>query len=244
MSSTRIQNQDGALMNEDSFYQMSEEQISEIMSYLVASIPNLIGAAIVLLLGWIIGRVTGSFVRRLVDRSGLDESLSTTPIAKMMGDSERAFSKASGKVTKWFIYLAAVLAATNILAIPLLSQWISVALTYIPVLVAGLLTILIGFIIADFIGDFISRTEAFTQTRFTELLADGVRIFLYFTVTVIGLDTMGLDVTLLYVFARALSWGLAAGIGLAIAIGFGWGSKDYIAENIGEWRQRAREESQ
>lgn len=243
MPSQRIQNQDEALFNQSSVYQTSEEQIREIIASFLSALPDLIGAATILIIGWITGRAVGSFVRRAVDRSSLDDKISTTPIAKLMGDSEKAISKASGKVTKWFIYLAAILAATNILSIPLLSQWISVVLTYIPVLVAGLLTILIGFIIADFIGDFISRTEAFTQTQLTEWLADGVRIFLYFTVTVIGLDTMGLDVTLLYIFARALAWGLAAGIGLAIAIGFGWGSKDYIAENIGEWRKRADEET-
>lgn len=54
---------------------------------------------------------------------------------------------------------------------------------------------------------------------------------------------MGLDVTLLYIFARAAAWGVAIGLALAIGIGFGWGIKDHVARNIEEWHRKAKEEA-
>jgi len=213
------------------------------VSSIADALPEILAAILILIIGWIIGRAVGSLVRRLVDGTELDRMVLNTPLSRAMGDTERGVSRTLGKIVKWFIYLLAFLAAANVLAIPMLSEWISTALTYIPAFVAGLLIILLGFILADFIGDMINNTRRTTGTRYTNWFAHGVRFFLYFVAVVIGLDTMGIDVTLLYIFARALAWGLAIGLALAIGIGVGWGSKEYIAEHVEDWIQRGKEEA-
>jgi len=60
-------------------------------------------------------------------------------------------------------------------------------------------------------------------------------MFLYFTAVVIGLDTMGIDVGILYLFARALAWGLAAAIALGVGIAVGWGAHNYVSNNVDKW---------
>jgi len=65
-------------------------------------------------------------------------------------------------------------------------------------------------------------------------------MFLYFTAVVIGLDTMGIDVQILYVFANAIAWGLAAALALGAGIAIGWGAHNYVAENIDRWMGDAR----
>jgi hypothetical protein len=210
-----------------------------IASVLIA-LPRLIGAIIILIIGWIVGRVVAAAVRRIADRIELDRMTVNTPLGRMLGGTERAVSSAFGKIAGWFVYALAILAAANVLAIPLLSQWIATAVSYLPALIAGLLVIIVGFIVADFIGDAITRTRAAADTDYTSWFATGTRMFLYFTAIVIGLDTMGIDVQLLYVFARALAWGLAAAIALGAGIAFGWGGHDYVAENIGRWMGRAQ----
>jgi uncharacterized membrane protein len=149
----------------------------------------------------------------------------------MLGDSRDAVSNFLGKVTAWFVYA---------LAIPILSEWIATAVSYLPAFIAGLLVIIGGFIVADFIGDAIERTRAAAQTAYATWFATGVRMFLYFTAVVIGLDTMGVDVNILYIFARAMAWGLAAGLALAIGISFGWGGHDYVANKMNRWAGSAR----
>ena len=113
-------------------------------------------------------------------------------------------------------------------------------MSYLPAFIAGLLVIIGGFIVTDFIGDAIERTRAATKTAYATWFATGVRMFLYFTAVVIGLDTIGIDVQILYVFAQALAWGLAAGLALAIGISFGWGGKDYVANNMNRWAGSTR----
>jgi small-conductance mechanosensitive channel len=210
------------------------------LSDIIAALPRLIGAIVILLIGWVVGMALGRAVSGIADRMGIDRQARGTPLSRMLGDSRDAVSNFLGKVAKWFVYALAILAAANTLAIPILSQWIATAVSYLPAFIAGLLVIIGGFIVADFIGDAIERTRAATQTAYATWFATGVRMFLYFTAVVIGLDTMGIDVQILYVFAQALAWGLAAGLALAIGISFGWGGKDYVSNNMNRWAGSAR----
>ncbi|MFC4249519.1 hypothetical protein ACFOZ7_21730 [Natribaculum luteum] len=214
------------------------EWLQDPVAELVTFLPRLIGAVVILLIGWIIGRLAAGVVRRIADGVELDRMVLETPLGRMLGGTERAVSGAFGKLAKWFVYALAILAAANALAIPTLSEWISTAVSYLPAFVAGLLVIVLGFVVADFIGDVIERTRAATEMAYTNWFANGARIFLYFTAIVIGLDTMGIDVGILYVFARALAWGLAAAVAIGAGVAFGWGGKDYVADNIDRWMGR------
>ncbi len=214
------------------------EWLQDPVAELVTFLPRLIGAVVILLIGWIVGRLAAGVVRRIADGVELDRMVLETPLGRMLGGTERAVSGAFGKLAKWFVYALAILAAANALAIPTLSEWISTAVSYLPAFVAGLLVIVLGFVVADFIGDVIERTRAATETAYTNWFANGARVFLYFTAIVIGLDTMGIDVGILYVFARALAWGLAAAIAIGAGVAFGWGGKDYVADNIDRWMGR------
>jgi hypothetical protein len=211
------------------------------ISGFIALLPRLVGALIILLIGWIIGRAVAAVVRRIADRIELDRMVLDTPLGRMFGGTESAVSGAFGKLAAWFVYALAILAAANVLAIATLSQWVATAVSFLPALIAGLLVIVLGFVVADFIGDAIMRTRAATHTAYTNWFATGTRLFLYFTAIVIGLDTMGIDVGILYLFARALAWGLAAAIAIGVGVAFGWGGRDYVAEHIDNWMSSAQQ---
>lgn len=215
------------------------EFLQNVVSEFVAFIPRLVGALVILLIGWIIGAAIGKLVHRVADGVGIDRRAQDTPLGRMAGRSEDPVSTLLGKLAAWFVYALAILTAADALAIPVLSQWIATAVSYLPAFIAGLLVIVLGFVVADFIGDAIMQTRAATQTEYTSWFAKGTRMFLYFTAIVIGLDTMGVDVGILFVFANALAWGLAAAVAIGVGIAVGWGGHTYVAENIDRWMGRA-----
>jgi hypothetical protein len=217
------------------------EFLEQTLADIVAFLPRLVGALVVLAIGWVVGVAVGKLVANLTDRVELDRLVMDTPLGRVLGGSEQAVSRSIGKLGAWFVYALAILAAADVLAIELLSEWIATAVSYLPAFVAGLLVIMIGFVVADFIGDAITRTRAATETAYTTWFASGTRMFLYFTAIVIGLDTMGIDVAILYLFAQALAWGLAAAVALGAGIAIGWGGHNYVANNIDRWMGRATE---
>ena len=215
------------------------EYLQETIAGILAFLPRLVGAIVVLLIGWVVGVATAKVVRTLADKVELDRAVLETPLGRMLGGTERAVSNAFGTVAKWFVYAVAILAAANVLAIPQLSAWVAEAVSYLPAFIAGLLVIVLGFVVADFIGDAITRTRAATQTNYTSWFAAGTRMFLYFTAIVIGLDTMGIDVGILFVFAEAFAWGIAAAVAIGVGVALGWGGHNYVEDNIGRWLGRA-----
>ena len=221
------------------------EFLQETVSAIVAFLPRLIGALVILLIGWILGRIVAGVVKRIVDRAQLDRMVLNTPIGGALGGSEQAVSGTLGKIAAWFIYALAILAAADTLAIEILSQWLTRAVSYIPAFIAGVLIIVFGFVLADFVGDAIDRTRSTTGTSYTRWFATGVRMFLYFVVIIVGLDTMGVDTEILYILATALAWGLAAavaiGLGFGVAVALGFGGQEYVRENIDQWVGRAKQ---
>lgn len=214
------------------------ESLQQTATDLLAFLPRLLGAVVVLLIGWALGLGVSRVVRVFADRVEIDRAVLATPLGSILGGTEAAVSKAFGTLGKWFVYAVAILTAADVLAIPVLSQWIQEAVSYLPAFVAGLLVIVLGFVVADFIGDAITRTEAATETSYTSWFATAARLFLYFTVLVIGLSTMGVDTNILTVFAQATAWGLAAALAIGIGIALGWGGHTYVQENIADWAGR------
>ncbi|WP_255195526.1 mechanosensitive ion channel family protein [Halorarius litoreus] len=211
------------------------EMFSNAIAEAINFLPQLVGALLILIVGWIVGRIVGGIVARVVDRVELDRLVMNTPIGRMLGGTEAAISRSLGRVTSYFIYALAILAAADALAVELLSEWISEAVSYLPAFVAGALIIILGFVLADFLADVVGNTETMTSVRYTELFADGLRVFLYFIAVVVGLDTMGVDVQILYLFSAAIAGGLALGLALAVGIAGGLGGRDYVAANISDW---------
>ena len=207
----------------------------------IAFIPNLVGAIIILIVGWLIGRGVSAVVARLTDRVKLDRAVLRTPIGGILGGTESAVSHTFGRLSAWFIYAIAILAAANVLNVPILSAWIARAVSYLPAFIAGLLIIVLGIIVADFIGDVIERTRAARQTSYTSWFANGARVFLYFVAIIVGLGTMGIDVTVLNIVVQAFAWGFAAAIAIGVGVAIGWGGKDYVAENIDSWMGQAKQ---
>jgi hypothetical protein len=216
--------------------------LGQVIADLVLLIPRLIGALIILLIGWFIGRGVARIVSTIADRTEIDRRTLQTPIGDMLGGTEQAVSNAFGKVAAYYIYFLAILAAADALQIPLLSAFIADAAAYLPAFIAGLLIIVVGFIVADFVGDAIERSASTTGSRVGSLLASGVQVFLYFIVIVVGLDTMQVDVEILYIFAAAFAGGLGLALAIGVGIALGLGGRDYVAENIDEWMNEAGNE--
>jgi phage-related holin len=210
----------------------------DLLAQAVVFVPRLFGALLVLTIAWFVGRGAARLVTGLTDRLNVDKALLTTPIGDILGGTEKSVAGAFGTLAAWFVYAVGLLAAADVLAIETLSTWVATAVSYLPAFVAGLLVIVLGFIVADFVGDAIERTRAATRTVYTTMFATATRIFLYFVAVVIGLTTMGIDTTILNTVVQAFAWGLAAALAIGVGIALGWGGKDYVAGNIDRWMGR------
>lgn len=215
--------------------------LEDLWATFVNMIPGIIGAIIALIIGWIAGRALGKGVSKILDKAGVDDALRKTVLGRALERSGVTCVRFFDLIVRWFVYLIAILAAANILNIPVLSHYLSLIVSYLPSFIAGVFILIFGFIISDYVGDFIAAVGREAKIEFAALMANGIRILFYFVVIVIALSTIGIDVSILYIFATAFAWGLAIGVGAAIAIAFGWGFKDVVRKKADEWIETATE---
>lgn len=214
---------------------MIEEYFANLLSELARLTPRIAGALVVLAVGWIAGRLIGSGLSKLLDRVGLDDALRRTAIGKALDRTKITIVGFFNLLIRWFVYLIAILAAVDILQISILSGFITKVVEYLPSFIGGIFVLLIGFIVADFVGDALRAVGKEGRLEYAPVFADATRFLLYFVVLVIGLSTMRIDVNILYVFANALAWGVAAGVAVGLGIAFGWGLKDAVAKRSDKW---------
>ncbi|WP_328821272.1 mechanosensitive ion channel family protein [Natronorubrum halalkaliphilum] len=218
-----------------------EAEFEAAIADLIAFLPSLIAAAVIVLLGLFIGSKLQPIVSRTGQRVSLDETVRQTPLESLFPDGPTAVSEGVGLLVKYYVVLIALVTAAHRLGFQFVGAWIESAVAYLPALAAGLAILLVGFLVADYAGTVVRRSEAARDSGFSAVLAGATKAFLYFVVAVIGLETMGVNVTILYTFAEAFA--LAGGLAVALAVGiaFGWAGKDYVAANLDDWAERSRD---
>ncbi len=181
----------------------------------------------------------GRGASKVLDRVGVDDVLRRTAIGKALDRSKITIVGFFDLIIRWFIYLIAILAAVDILHITILSTYISQVVLYLPHFIAGVFILLVGFIATDFVADALREVAKEGRLEFAPVFANALRFVLYFVVLVMGLSTMKVDVSILYILANALSWGAAIGLAAAFGIAFGWGFKDAVSKRAEVWLDSA-----
>ncbi len=195
-------------------FQLQDRNVlGDIISQIISYIPQLVGALIVLLVGWIVGRLLGRIVTMVLKKadigrfvpSGEDDGRGDTDDGKGVG-----LSRGLGKLVKYYVYFIAVLAAAEILAIPMLTELLSDVGTYLPAIFGAVLILLLGLVVGrileDIIADLISgfgfdlHLEGTPLERITGrrgiggLIGQVVALYVYFIALLAAAGTLNITI--------------------------------------------------
>lgn len=212
-----------------------------LIAWLVEMTPKIVGAIVVLIIGWAVGRGLGAVISRILDKAGVDDALRKTSIGKAIEKSGISLPKFFDILIRVFIYLIAILAAVNILEIEMLSKYMTMVVEYLPSFIAGVFILIFGLMAADFVGDAITAIGKEAKIEYANIASLLVRGIFYLVVIIVGLSTMRIDVTILNMIVTALAWGLAGAIALGGGLAIGFGLKDVVAKKAEDWIKKASE---
>jgi len=188
--------------------------------------PRLLFFIVILLIGWIIGRLLYFIVSRIVGRMGWEHYMRKTAIGRAILSSGYTAGTFSASLVKWLVYFIAILYSFYTLNIPELSAGVSQILAYLPSLVAGVIILIVGLILADWTAELIKQGQS--KSGLSMLASDVIRVFLYFIVITVALANMRIDITIIYIFATPIAWAVAIILGIIV----GWILKDRVKEFI------------
>jgi len=202
--------------------------LSDLIRVVIEYSPRAAFATIALALGWVIGRLVGFLIKNIVGKMGLETAFRKASVGRAILRGGYLPGSFFGVLGKGAIYLSAILSALKLLSIPFLTDAVQALIEYLPTLIGGVLIMVAGFTCVDWISEVIEKGTS--STLQPALLSWLVGILLYFVTMTIALAHMRVDVTILYIFAQALAWGLAIALGIAL----GWNLKD----RVGLWFEK------
>jgi small-conductance mechanosensitive channel len=193
-------------------------------------VPGIVGALVVLIIGWIVGRLLGRAVRIVLDKISeqhiVEEGADVVSIRGSFKNAGLTVGYVGDIAVRIIVYLIAVLAAVDILKMDYLSQLMMMIVEYIPHVVAFVIIFIVGFILIDAFIDFLNRYYTQKDVQFISSVLVLLRVFLYFVTAILALSQLELDLTIIYTFVTPIAWGIGIGLGAAIAIIVGFGLKN------------------
>lgn len=219
-----------------------QRSFNSVAQEIVFYLPKVVAALIILIIGWIVGKAAGRLAAGLLDRMGVDDAVEKTFLGDMIKRAGMTVRGVFDALVRWFIYIIFIVAAINVLDIPALTLLLSQFVLYLPQLIAGILVLVVGLILVNFIMNWIGRELASNKVAFADIITIVLKAFFSLVIIILALDQMLIDTTIIYTFLVPIAWGIGVGLALAVGIGVGWGSKDAVSEYLREKRPAIEQE--
>ena len=198
------------------------EAVNNFVSLIVFYIPLVISAFIVLLIGLLIVDFISDLVKKLLVTTGIDEKFEQTAFGASVRSGGMTASSIISGLIRLFGYLIFLTAASDILQLTMVTELLISITQYLPRLFTGILILMIGILSIDIVMDYLAGTVKGMNVEGVEIILPLLRGFLLLIVTLVALDTMLINTSILYLFFGPLAWGIA------IVIAFKYGVKDAI----------------
>lgn len=205
----------------------------DVLENLVASladfVPRALTAVLVILIGILIAKLAEKAVRTIFDKLRIDSFLERIGISQVL--QKLGLQGSPGKVLSRTIYFLLVVlfvqSVTRAVGMFTIADAIGSFFSYLPSLVAAFLVLLLGMIVAQFMGKAVTRSAAESGVEFAPLLGRIVSALILFVVIIMSISQLQIETKIVNMVVLVL----LSGISLALALTFGLGSRE-VTRNI------------
>jgi hypothetical protein len=214
---------------------------TEALQNFLGFLPALIGAILILVIGWLVAGLLAGLVERGLKMVGFERAASTTGISSFIQRSGSSWTASAivAEIVKWFIRLIAIQAAASILGLDQISQIINAILLWLPNLVVAIAILVIGALIARFVGSLVRGTTGQMGFSDPELLGNIAHYAILAFAIIAAIDQLGIAETVV----NTLFIGAVALVVLAGGLAFGLGGQQTAAQITAGWYQKGRDAS-
>jgi hypothetical protein len=212
--------------------------VTQALQNFLGFLPALVGAILVLVLGWIISGLLAGLIERALKLVGFEHAANSTGINGFIerGGTGWTASRIVAEIVKWFIRLVAIQAAAQILGMERISEIINAILLWLPNLVVALAIIVIGALIARFVAGVVRASTSEMGLANPGLLAGIARYAIIAFAIVAAVDQLGIAETVV----NTLFVMTVGALALAFALAFGLGGQQVAAQITQAWYERGQ----
>jgi len=199
-------------------------------------LPKLIGAVIVLIVGWLIAKLLQFVVVRgltsvgfglITDKAGLDGFLKKGGVGK-------GAIEVLGMLVYWLAILLTLLTTFNLLGLTVVSELLGRVTEFIPNVIVAVLVLTIGLYFARFVSEGITAYTRNVGMENAAMLGKVAYYAIAVFVFVVALGQMRIADGILYPAVLIVF----AGVIFALALAFGLGGQKWAADRLEKWGKK------
>jgi Mechanosensitive ion channel, conserved TM helix len=130
-----------------------------------AFVPQLIGASVILIVGYVVAKILQAVVARVLKAVGFDGWMERGGIKQFFDRTQTRETPATvlGKLVFWFVFVVAITMAADALGIQQVSQVLAQLIAYIPSIIAAILILVLAALLANFLSGLVRGQRAATS---------------------------------------------------------------------------------
>ena len=194
------------------------QPLQDALSRFFSFLPQLVGAIIILIIGYIVAKVLQAVVGRVLQGIGFDGWMEKGGIKQFFDRAQTNYTPATviGRLVFWFVFIIALTMAADALGIPQVSAVLGQLIAYIPNIIAAILILILAALLANFVSGIVRGATG------SGLLASVAQYAIIVYAAFAALTQLGIAVQLT---ANTFLILLGA-VALAAALAFGLGGRD------------------
>lgn len=204
--------------------------VRELLTSMVSTLPKLLGCMVILILGYIVSKIVAVVIKTALSKVGIDrfgDKLDDVEFIRK-NNIKVKISTVVSKILYFFIFLIFIVAATDVLGMPALSDLFKNMLNYIPNVIVALVMLMIGVLVGDALRKGMETTGKSLGIPSASILANAFFYFILINFLMAALGQLKIDTN----FIESNILIVIAGISLAFAIGYGLASKDILSNLV------------
>lgn len=198
-------------------------------------LPNLIGALVILIVGYFIAKVVGNIVGRVLKKAGLDKTLKQGQAGAWVEKLTSSPSGLVGRIVFWAIFLGVISLAVSTLGIDALTNFVAAIYAYLPNVFAAVLIFIVAGAIAGAVAGL--ATKLMGDTGLGKVIATAAPILVMTVATFMILEQLKIAHDIV-VITYAL---LLGSIALGSALAFGLGGREAASKVLGTAAEKVEE---
>ncbi|MBU0707465.1 hypothetical protein KKG41_03775, partial [Patescibacteria group bacterium] len=198
--------------------------LQDIWRSFINFLPSLIGALLILIIGWYIAIVVEKIVVRVLRIVWIDNALKRIGIKDSFEKAglKLNIAKAGGFLVKWFLFIVFIISASEILNLNQVTEFLNSIVAYIPNVIVAVIVLLLGVLFANFAQHVIKKAVSAADLLSANFLATVAKWAILVFSILAALVQLKVAAGLL----QTLFTGIVAMLALAGGLAFGLGGRE------------------
>ncbi len=198
-----------------------------------AYFPNLLGALLLLLIGWLSAKALRGVTAKVVRICGiqsLGEKVQFNELLNKAGIS-KTLDEILGGLVYYLVLLVFLVSASEVLGVKVVLETLNAFIAYLPHILGAFLILIISLYIAKLVKDAVRSTSSSFNVAYARAVSSLLEIVIIGFGIVMAMTEIGVDMT---VFTTNVTL-IIGGVVLAVALSVGLGSRTIIANALARY---------